>query len=127
MPINKLVIVSYLNFLRLNEKTRQILSKSDDFLVSINKEEYISLSIEEKNKLTGVALTDEQHNVEIIEHESLKKEVPAQNLEFNLKDIQSDIKVLVQSFKEKHQKQSKPYCPKNILNKFYNSKKKGGR
>jgi hypothetical protein len=129
MPINKLVIISYANFLSLSNRSRQILSANDDFLVSINKEDYIKLSAEEKDKLVGVALTDEDHNAKIIEQKSLRKEISSKDLKFYLKDIQpiTDVEVSKQSFMEKHKKQSKPYCPKKIFNKNYNSKKKGGR
>ena len=58
--MNKLVIVAYSNFLKLNATSRKVLSEYDDFLVSISKEEYIKLNDEEKKKLIGVALTDEK-------------------------------------------------------------------
>ncbi|MBQ8481141.1 MAG: hypothetical protein IJ532_01245 [Alphaproteobacteria bacterium] len=126
--MNKLVIVSYLNFLKLKNTSRKILSESDDFLVSISKEEYINLSDEDKKKLAGVALTDEKYNASIIETTNIE-ELSPKELKFYLKEIKPDIdvKMLGESFKEKHLKHSKPYCPKNILNKKYNSQKKGGR
>ena len=64
--MNKHIIISYINFLYLSDKSRKILSANDDFFVSINREDYISLNREEKDKLMGVALTDEKTNAEII-------------------------------------------------------------
>lgn len=126
--MNKLVIISYLNFLRLSDNNRKLLSEYEYFLVSINKEAYIRLDEEEKKKLIGVALTDEKHNASIIEKVN-KVELTPESLKFYLKEIKSvtDVKFLEQSYKEKHLKYFKPYCPKNIINKNYNSKKRGGR
>jgi len=126
--MNKLIIVSYLNFLKLKATSRKALSECEDFLVSISKEEYISLNDEEKKKLTGVALTDEKCNASVIE--TIKpEELSPEALKFYLKEIKpiTDVKVMEQSYREKHLKSSKPYCPKNIINKNYNSKKRGGR
>lgn len=126
--MNKLIIVSYLNFLKLKENSQKVLAKCDDFLVSINEQEYMNLSDEDKNKLKGVALTDEKHNASVFE--TVKpEELSPEDLKFYLKEIKPniDIKVLERSYKEKHLKASKPYCPKNIINKNYNSKKRGGR
>lgn len=126
--MNKLVIVSYLNFLSLKDSSRKILSENEDFFVSISKEEYVKLSSEDKNKLVGVALTDEKYNAKIID--TIKRDdIQPRNVKFYLKEIKTDVevKVLEQSYKEKHLKYSKPYCPKNIINKNYNSKKRGGR
>ena len=126
--INSLIIVSYSNFLKLKEANRKILSEYDGFFVSINKEEYIKLNDEEKKKLIGIALIDVKHNASIIETKNIE-ELSPKELKFYLKEIKPDIdvKVLEQSYKEKHIKHSKPYCPKNIINKNYNSKKRGGR
>lgn len=126
--MNKLVIVSYLNFITLKETSRKVLSEYEDFLVSISKEEYIKLSDEDKKKLMGVALTDEKHNASIIETKNIE-ELSPKELKFYLKEIKPnvDVKVVEQSYREKHLKHSKPYCPKNILNKNFNSKKRGGR
>ena len=126
--MNKLVIVSYLNFLRLKDSSRKALSACDDFLVSINEDEYTHLSAEDKKKLAGVALTDVKHNATIIE--TLKREdlSPAE-LKFYLKEISPaiDVKVIEQTYKDKHLQQSKPYAPRKIFYAGYNSKKKGGR
>lgn len=126
--MNKLIIVSYVNFLKLKENSRKVLAKCGDFLVSINKQEYINLSDENKKKLNGVALTDEKCNASVIETVSVE-ELSPEDLKFYMKEIKPnmDVKVLERSYKEKHLKSSKPYCPKNIINKNYNSKKRGGR
>ena len=126
--MNKLVIVSYLNFITLKETSRKVLSEYEDFLVSISKEEYIKLSDEDKKKLMGIALTDGKYNASIIETKNIE-ELSPKELKFYLKEIKPDVdvKILEQSYKERHLKQSKPYCPKNIINKNYNSKKRGGR
>ena len=128
--MNRLVIVSYLNFLKLSEKSRQICSKSDDFLVSVNKEEYLKLSAEEKKKLQGVALTDEKFNAEIVEKqniEPLRKEIAAVERIFSsLPEPKIEV-VVEQSYKQKHLKMSRPYAPRKMFYAGYNSKKKGGR
>jgi hypothetical protein len=126
--MNRIVIVSYSNFLTLKETSRKILSENDDFFVSICKEEFIKLLDEDKKKLMGVALTNEKPNASIIETKNME-ELSPKELKFYLKEIKPniDVKVLEQSYKEKHLKYSKPYCPKNILNRNYNSKKRGGR
>ncbi|MBR1756199.1 MAG: hypothetical protein IJ738_01370 [Alphaproteobacteria bacterium] len=128
--MNKLVIVSYLNFLKLSEKARQICSKYDDFLVSVNKEEYLKLSAEEKKKLQGVALTDETFNTELIEQqkiEPLRKEIAAVERIFSsLPEPKIEV-VVEQSYKQKHLKMSRPYAPRKMFYAGYNSKKKGGR
>ena len=54
---------------------------------------------------------------------SLYKDEEKNNLSIDL--FEKEIKQI--SFMEKHKKASKPYCPKNIINKNFNSKKKGGR
>lgn len=125
--MNKRVIVSCSNFLSLRVTSRKILSEQENFLVSVTEEEFANLSAEDLEKLTGVNLTDEECNVKIID--TLKREeLPPQNMEFFINEIKTvDVKVIEQSFKEKHKERSKPYCPKNIINKKYNSKKKGGR
>ena len=126
--MNKLIIVSYLNFLKLKESSRKVLKECDDFLVSINEQEYINLSDENKKKLKGVALTDEKCNASIIETKNIE-ELSPKELKFYMKEIKynMDVKVMEESYKKKHLRASKPYCPKNIINKNYNSKKRGGR
>lgn len=126
--MNKLIIVSYLNFLKLKENSQKVLAECDDFLVSINEQEYMNLSDEDKKKLKGVALTDEKHNTSVIE--TVKpEELSSESLKLYLKDLKPnmDIEVLERSYREKHLKYTKPYYPKNIINKNYNSKKRGGR
>lgn len=128
--MNKLVIVSYLNFLKLSEKARQICSKYDDFLVSVNKEEYLKLSADEKKKLQGVALTDEKFNAEIVEKqniEPLRKEIADVEKIFTLFPAPKVEAVVEQSYKQKHLKMSRPYAPRKMFYAGYNSKKKGGR
>ena len=126
--MNRVVIVSYPNFLTLKETSRKILSECDDFFVSICKEEFIKLLDEDKKKLMGIALTGEKPNASIIETKNIE-ELSPKELKFYLKEIKPnvDVKVVEQSYREKHLKHSKPYCPKNIINKNYNSKKRGGR
>lgn len=126
--MNKLIIVSYLNFLRLKENSRKVLAECEYFLVSINEEEYIQLSAEDKKKLVGVALTDVKHNATIIE--TLKREdLSPRELRFYLKEISPaiDVKVIEQTYKEKHLQKSKPYAPRKMFYAGYNSKKKSGR
>ena len=115
--MNKLIIVSYLNFLKLKENSRKVLAECGDFLVSINEQEYMNLSDEDKKKLRGVALTDEKHNASVFETINVE-ELSPEALKFYLKEIKpiTDVKVLEQSYREKHLKSSKPYCPKNIIN-----------
>lgn len=126
--MNKLIIISYLNFLKLKENSRKVLAECEDVLVSVTEQEYMNLSAEDKKKLRGVALTDEKYNASAIETIS-REELSSEDLKFYLKEIKPDVdvRVLERSYKEKHLKKSKPYCPKNILNKKYNSKIKGGR
>ena len=121
--MNKLVIVSYLNFLGLSEKARHLLSENDSFLVSVSAEEYAKLSTEDKKKLIGVALTDEKHNAQIIE-----KSEPEPKALFP-QDFPEliDGKKMVQTYRQKHLKNSRPYAPRKIINPLYNSKKKSTR
>ena len=72
--MNKLIIISYVNFLRLSEGCRKALCQ-DDVLISIRKEDYLQLSAEDKKKLRGAALTDEKHNATAIEN--VKQEKPS--------------------------------------------------
>ena len=128
--MNRLVIVSYLNFLKLSEKARQICSKYDDFLVSVNKEEYLKLSADEKKKLQGVALTDEKFSAEIVEKqniEPLRKEIADVEKIFTLFPAPKLETVVVQSYKQKHLKLSRPPAPRKMFYAGYNTKKKGGR
>lgn len=55
---------------------------------------------------------------------SLDKDEEKNNLSTDL-FVEKEIEQI--SFMEKHKKASKPYCPKNIINKNFNTKKKGGR
>lgn len=123
-PIFKFIIL-YDDFKRLSEKKKQSILDSDseqvEFLISIKNDVYEKLSAEEKKELEGFKRTEieplmvETVATEIIFELPLKTEIP---------EIKDNI---LPSFKEKHKKASKPYCPKNIINKNFNSKKKGGR
>ena len=132
--MNKLVIISYANFLSLRESCRKALV-DEDVLVSISKEEFIKLNAEEKKKLRGVALTDNKHNATAIETVKPKEPSPKElkfylEKQFFLKDVAVALeneKKLAQTFYEKHRKMSRPVAPRKIINIGYNSKKKGGR
>ena len=91
-------------------------------MISIKKDEYKNLKTEEKKKLYGFRLT---------EREPLKKPVIDSEKMFVIKDLSeikgTDIKIIEQSFKEKHRKYSRPPVPRKILNPNFNSHKKGGR
>ena len=120
-PIVKAIIL-YNDFKCLSEKQKQSILDSDseqvEFLISIKNEVYEKLSTEEKKNLEGFKRT---------EIEPLRKEIIAMNMLFELPPKVEIITQIEQSFKEKHKRDSKPYCPKKILNKNYNSKKKSGR
>lgn len=132
--MNKLIIISYLNFLRLSESCRKALV-DEDVLVSIRKEEFIKLSAEEKKKLRGAALTDNKHNATAIENIKPKEPSPEEmklylEKQLCLKDVAVALeneKKLAQTFYEKHRKRSRPVAPRKIINIGYNSKKKGSR
>ena len=119
-PIVKAIIL-YDDFKRLSEKQKQSILDSDseqvEFLISIKNDVYEKLSAEEKKELEGFKRT---------EIEPLRVEIVAMEKMFELPP-RVDIMEIRQSFKEKHKKSSKPYCPKNIINKNFNTKKKGGR
>ena len=119
-PIVKFVII-YDDFKRLSEKQKQSILDSDseqvEFLISIKNDVYEKLSAEEKKELEGFKRTEfEPLRVEIVATEKMFKLPPRITITEN-----------IQSFREKHKKASKPYCPKNIINKKFNSRKKGGR
>ena len=100
------------------------------FFVSISSSEYIKLKQEEQNKLFGIALTDVKPNVEIIEKqtpEPLKKEVVDNKKIFKLFPMPKIMEFTLQSYKTKHMKALRSYAPRTIVNKNFNSKKKGGR
>lgn len=124
----RLMIVSYLNFLRLSERARKTLRGYDDFLVSIKAEDYAKLSAEEKKKLVGVALTDNEHNVRVEEASELRQEVSEPRTIFprDFDELRQEVK-MVETYAEKHQRRSRPYVPRQILKRGYNSKKRGGR
>lgn len=119
-PIVKFVIL-YEDFKRIPEKQKQSILDSDreqvEFLISIKNEVYEKLSDKEKKELEGFSRT---------EIEPLKAEIVAAEKIFELPPRIYTTEVH-QSFKEKHIKHSKPYCPKNIISKNYNSKKRGCR
>lgn len=112
------IIINYRDFLKLSANLKKDLFENEfiETLISIKKDEYKELSAEEKEKLRGFRRT---------EMEPLKKQIVDKVKLFKIKDVPEV--VIEESFKEKHKKQSKPYCPKNIYNKNFNTKKKGGR
>lgn len=112
--------IYYKDFLKLSDEQKKFLSESQEveYLISIKKEEYKKLSNEEKAKLYGFRRT---------EVEPLKKEIVPMNKLFLLPPKIEMEKIYNESYKAKHKKDLKPYCPKNIINKNFNSKKKGGR
>ena len=119
------IVILYEDFKRLSAKQRQDILNIDDsiadFLVYIKNKDYEKLNNKEKKNLEGFKRT---------EKEPLRKEIIATEIMFKLplKTEIPEIKDNISpSFKEKHKKASKPYCPKNIINKNFNSKKKGGR
>ena len=123
-PIVKFVIL-YSDFKRLSEKQKQGILDSDneqvEFLISIKNEVYEKLSDKEKKELEGFNRTEiEPLRVEIVAAEKIFELAPRREI----MEINNNF---LQSFKEKHKKQSKPYCPKNLVNKNYNTRKKGGR
>ena len=111
------VVIHYKDFLKFSDEKKQALSESEhvEFLISIKKEEYKKLSKEEKEKLYGFRRT---------EFEPLKKPIVNKELMFKIPEIEY-ITETPKSFKEKHKKASKPYCPRTIGRP--NTKKKGGR
>lgn len=113
-------IIYYKDFLKLSDETKKVLSESQEveYLISIKKEEYKKLSEEEKEKLYGFRRT---------EIEPLRQEKIDTNMMFRL-PTKAEIKAVIdRSFKEKHKRDSEPYAPKNLFNKNFNTKKKGGR
>ncbi|MEE6206583.1 MAG: hypothetical protein VZR95_00835 [Alphaproteobacteria bacterium] len=124
MNPNKLIkaIVLYDDFILLSEETKQEMLNNEkiEFLISIKENRYEKLSEEEKLNIKDFERT---------EMEPLRKPaVRPETLFITAKPLLADnVTVLEQSFKEKHKKQSKPQCPKNIMIRGYNSKKKGGR
>ena len=119
-PIVKIIIL-YDDFKRLSEEQKQSILDSDSeqvgFLISIKNETYEKLSAEEKKELEGFNRT------ELV---PLKVERVATEKIFDLPPV-IEIKETKQVFKEKHKKNLRPYCPKNIINRNFHTKKKGGR
>jgi len=116
-PIVKAIIL-YDDFKRLSEKQKESILNNDceqiEFLISIKNEIYENLSAEEKKELEGFKRTEVTPlKVEVVMAEKLFELPP-----------RIEIKEIKQSFKEKH---LKPHCPKNIINRNFNTKKKGGR
>ena len=115
------IVILYEDFKRLSAKQRQDILNIDDsiadFLVCIKNKDYEKLNDKEKKNLEGFKRT---------EKEPLRKEIIAMEIMFELPP-RITLTEVCQSFKEKHKKASKPYCPKNIINKNFNTKKKGGR
>lgn len=115
-------IIHYRDFLLLDEnQIKNLLENKDvEFLISIKKDEYQNLEAEEKKKLYGFRRT---------ERASLKKPVIDKEKIFIIQKLPEikDVKIVEESYKEKHLRQSKPYVPRKILNLNFNTKKKGGR
>ncbi len=123
-PIVKFIIL-YDDFKRLSEKNKQSILNSDseqvEFLISIKKETYEKLSDKEKKELDGLKRTEvEPLKTEIIAVEKIF-ELPPRT---EIAEIKNNF---LPSYKEKHKKASKPYVKKNIINRNFNSKKKGER
>lgn len=115
-------IIFYDDFIRLSEETKQKMLEDErvEFLISIKEDRFEKLSEEEKLNIKDFERT---------EIEPLRKQVARPktlSMEINPMSF-PDVKILEQSFKEKHKKQSKSHCPKNVMNRGFNSKKKGGR
>lgn len=111
------IIIDYRDFLNLSTNFKKDLLENEfiEYLISIKKSEYKKLKAEEKERLCGFRRT---------EMEPLKKQIVNEVKLFECKNIPEV--VVKETFKEKH-KQLKPYCPKNIYNRNFNTKKKGGR
>lgn len=113
-------IIHYKDFLLLSEEQiKNLLENKDvEFLISIKKEEYKNLSFEDKEKLYGFRRTI---------REPLKKPIINKEEIFLYKDFppMPEIKIIKESFYEKHKKVPKPYCPRTIGRP--NTKKKGSR
>lgn len=119
-PIVKAVIL-YNDFKRLSEKQKESILNNDceqiEFLISIKNEIYENLSAEEKKELEGFKRTEVTPlKVEVVMPEKLFELPP-----------RIEIEEISKPFKEKHRKYLKPRCPKNIINRNFNTKKKGGR
>ena len=119
-PIVKAVIL-YNDFKRLSEKQKESILNNDceqiEFLISIKNEIYENLSAEEKKELEGFKRTEVTPlKVEVVMAEKLFELPP-----------RIEIEDIGQSFKEKHKRYLRPRCPKNIINRNFNTKKKGGR
>ena len=133
--MNKLIIISYVNFLRLSEGCRKALCQDDDVLISIRKEDYLQLSAEDKKKLRGAALTNEKHNATAIENVKPEKPSPEEmklylEQQIALKDAAVTFeteKKIARTYYEKHLKRSRPFAPRKLFNANFNSRKKGGR
>lgn len=116
-------IINYKDFLRMKEYLLKDFLENEyvELLISIKKDEYKSLNIEEKKMLYGFRRT---------EMPPIKAQRVAMEKIFkieNLSEQKCADKELKQSFKEKHRQMSRPPAPRKILNLNYNSHKKGGR
>lgn len=114
------IIINYDDFKSFSTERRQKLSeyKQAEFLIYIKEENYNRLSDEDKKILEGFERTEtEPLRMNICKPKDLFLEAA--------QSFVSDIKVMENSFKEKHRKQSKPYVLK-IIGKVWN-KKRGGR
>lgn len=115
-------VIYYQDFLKLNENQLVNLLQNEhiEILISIKKDEYKKLNDEQKAKLYGFRRT---------ELEPLRKPVIKTEELFIFKEPPKarDVKVIEQTYKEKHLQKSKPYAPRKMFYAGYNSKKKGGR
>ena len=110
-------IIHYKDFLALKEEQIRDMLQNEyvEFLIFIKKEDYRRLNDAEKKKLYGFRRT---------EKEPLKVQIAVTEKLF---ELPTRIEIRPQTFSEKHKKTPKPYAPKNIINKNFNSRKKGGR
>ena len=117
------VIIDYDDFKKLSEEKRQKLLAEErvDWRVYIPRENMEKLSENEKKSLAGFTVTNEPPvKVKIHTPEDLfPKEIEA--------PVLIDREKLEKSFKEKHQRMSRPPAPRKIYNRNFNSRKKGGR
>ena len=115
-------VIAYQDFLNLNENRLVSLLENEhiELLISIKKNEYQKLNDEQKSKLYGFRRT---------ELEPLRKPKIKTETLFMLKELPKivDVKIIEQTYKDKHLKTSHPYTPHKLFYAGYNSKKKGGR
>lgn len=114
------IIIDYDDFLKISAEIKQKMLNNSQvvFFVSIKKEKYEQISVEEKKQLEFFRCT---------EREPLRAKIPDMEKFFEnikLPEI-ADFRLIEKEMKEKHKKQSKPYVPLKIGTIC--TKKKGGR